>query len=304
MPLTSGRRTAKQELVRKVREYLIANGLYEVVSYTLIDEKLDRSYRIFNEKEPSIRIGNPMTADHEYVRSDLTSSLVKTVNYNRARQKNSFGMFEVGEVHYKDTYKTYLTICLTGKVKEQGSLISRKYDFFDIKGYFEGIFGLTGILPNRYQLRRASQDFFHPGRSADVFVGKEKVASFGQINPRLEKEETYVLEIDISALINIKTGVTKFVPFSIYPDVERDYAFVLDNSVSSGDLISTIKKAVGSTLKSAEIFDIYQIDKEKKSLAVKLLFTSMDHTFKEEELNILQEKVINSVVDKLGGSLR
>lgn len=30
----------------------------------------------------------------------------------------------------------------------------------------------------------------------------------------------------------------------------------------------------------------------------------MDHTFKEEELNILQEKVINSVVDKLGGSLR
>lgn len=304
LPLTSGRRTAKQELVRKVREYLIANGLYEVVSYTLIDEKLDRSYRIFNEKEPSIRIGNPMTADHEYVRSDLTSSLVKTVNYNRARQKNNFGMFEVGEVHYKDTYKTYLTICLTGKVKEQGSLISRKYDFFDIKGYFEGIFGLTGILPNRYQLRRASQDFFHPGRSADVFVGKEKVASFGQINPRLEKEETYVLEIDISALINIKTGVTKFVPFSIYPDVERDYAFVLDNSVSSGDLISTIKKAVGSTLKSAEIFDIYQIDKEKKSLAVKLLFTSMDHTFKEEELNILQEKVINSVVDKLGGSLR
>ena len=137
-----------------------------------------------------------------------------------------------------------------------------------------------------------------------MFVGKEKVASFGQINPRLEKEETYVLEIDIRALINIKTGVTKFVPFSIYPDVERDYAFVLDNSVSSGDLISTIKKAVGSTLKSAEIFDIYQIDKEKKSLAVKLLFTSMDHTFKEEELNILQEKVINSVVDKLGGSLR
>lgn len=90
LPLTSGRRTAKQELVRKVREYLIANGLYEVVSYTLIDEKLDRSYRIFNEKEPSIRIGNPMTADHEYVRSDLTSSLVKTVNYNRARQKNNF----------------------------------------------------------------------------------------------------------------------------------------------------------------------------------------------------------------------
>lgn len=75
------------------------------------------------------------------------------------------------------------------KVKEQGSLISRKYDFFDIKGYFEGIFGLTGILPNRYQLRRASQDFFHPGRSADVFVGKEKVASFGQINPRLEKKK-------------------------------------------------------------------------------------------------------------------
>jgi phenylalanyl-tRNA synthetase beta chain len=87
--------------------------------------------------------------------------------------------------------------------------------------------------------------------------------------------------------------------------VERDFAFILDKQIKAGDLISLIKKT-DVIIKSVRVFDLYEgekIEKDKKSLAIKILFEPTEKTLTDNEIEQLSEKII-SAAKSLGGSLR
>jgi len=303
-PVTPGKMSEKYAKCHKISNYLSSIGLYEILSYTLIDEKLNSSYRLFNEGVESIKIANPMTNDHEYIRSDLTSSIVKTIEYNLSRQKDDFGIFEIADLRVGEKDNTYLAIGLTGLKKTRSLLEKVPYDFYDLKGYVESVLALLNISPNRYTVTRSNNKYLHPGRSAEIYVGKDCLGVFGEITPQYQKKPILIAELDLTKMMEIKSGSTKFAPFSIYPDVERDFCFVLSSDVTSASLLSTVKKAVGSTLKSLDIFDVYDLGNEKKSIAFRVKLTNMDHTFKDEEIKAISDKIISAVQSKLNGELR
>ena len=87
--------------------------------------------------------------------------------------------------------------------------------------------------------------------------------------------------------------------------MERDFAFILDKQVKAGDFISLIKKT-DEIIKSVSVFDLYEgekIEKDKKSLAIKILFEPTEKTLTDNEIEQLSEKII-SAAKSLGGSLR
>jgi phenylalanyl-tRNA synthetase beta chain len=70
-------------------------------------------------------------------------------------------------------------------------------------------------------------------------------------------------------------------------------------------LISLIKKT-DEIIKSVSVFDLYEgekIEKEKKSLAIKILFEPTEKTLTDNEIEQLSKKII-SAAKSLGGSLR
>lgn len=304
LPETRGGLTREQSLIRKIKNDLTSKGAYEILSYTLIDEEADKSYRIFNRDIKSIKIANAMTKDHEYVRSDLISSLVKTIQYNRDRKHDDFILFEVSNIDREDGLDTFLAIGLTGINKNQGLLQTRSYDFYDLKNIIYGVLEIAGLDNKRISLKAEGTEFLHPGRSASIYVGKTLIAVFGEISPRYIKERTLVGEINLGELFKIKSSQLKFQPLTIYPEVERDFAFVLKSEIMSQELVSLATRTLGASLKSADIFDVFVLNDLEKSLAIKLRFQSFDHTFKEEELKSLSDKFIEAVQIKLGGRLR
>ncbi len=303
-PATTAKRNEKYYKSLKVSNYLVDRGLFEVVSYTLIDKEMDKTYRLFNRSVESVKISNPMTDAHEYIRSDLGSSIIKTIEYNNARQKDDFKIFEIADLYINGATKTYLAIGLSGMKKEQSSLDSRPYDFYDLKGYIEEIFNILNVLPSRYTITRSTNEYLHPGRSAEIYCGKELLAVFGQVSPVYQKKQVFLAEIDLTALMNIKSSATKFAKFSIYPEVERDFCFVLDANKTASDLLLSIKRAAGSSIKNIDIFDIYKISDEKKSIAVRVRFTKFDGTFKDEEIKDLMNRIVESVKKNINGELR
>ena len=87
--------------------------------------------------------------------------------------------------------------------------------------------------------------------------------------------------------------------------VERDFAFIVDKNVRAGDLVSVIKKT-NEIIKSVNVFDLYEgenIDEDKKSVAIKVLFEPTDKTLNDKEIDELSDKIILAA-KSLGGSLR
>ena len=82
-PVTKGESIKGKDDEDKIRDLLVSRGLYEVVSYTLIDEKMDKEFKVFSSDKESYKVKNPMTNDHEIIRNDILSSLYAVVKYNQ-----------------------------------------------------------------------------------------------------------------------------------------------------------------------------------------------------------------------------
>jgi phenylalanyl-tRNA synthetase beta chain len=94
---------------------------------------------------------------------------------------------------------------------------------------------------------------------------------------------------------------------SDYQKVVRDFAFVIDEKYSSGEIISLVKKIDKELIKSVKIFDVYQgenIEKGKKSIAFNVTFEPKDKTLSEEDIEKISKKIISTVQEKTGATLR
>ena len=99
----------------------------------------------------------------------------------------------------------------------------------------------------------------------------------------------------------------KFEPISKFPPVERDIAVVVDESVSGGEILETVRSAGGAILREAEIFDVYRseaVGKGKKSVAVGMAFRADDRTLTDEEMAQRMEKLLARLKEELGAVLR
>ena len=128
----------------------------------------------------------------------------------------------------------------------------------------------------------------------------------GRIHPEIIKEQVYVLEINLSKLLNKKVSKMKFKDISIYPTINKDIAVILDKNVTADEISKVIKKAGGNLLVKHEMFDLYEnpIMMGKKSVAYSLTFGSNNKTLTDEEVNPVVEKIIESLEKTFKAELR
>jgi phenylalanyl-tRNA synthetase beta chain len=89
--------------------------------------------------------------------------------------------------------------------------------------------------------------------------------------------------------------------------VERDFAFLVDNTLTANTLVAAILQSGTTEISSARVFDHYQgkgIPEGKKSLAVVVSLQPQDKAFTEEDLERISGSVVKSVQEKTGGELR
>lgn len=303
-PITAGALNAEQKEQRRIREFLVARGLSEILSFTLIDEKMDKFLRVFDNKE-SYKLLNPMTKYHEIVRSDLLSSMFATIDFNLSHQQDDLALFEISSIDTPTGNHIYLAIGLTGHDYLSDRYQAHNYDFFDLKGLICAILDLLGISSSRYRLAYSQNPSFHPYNSADIYVGKDLVGTFGKLHPEISKKDIYLAEIDLSYLLALKGNKTKFKPYSNYPVVKRDLSLSLGEGTSYSDLLNTIKKANIKHLKDVKLFDIFKDEKtEETYLGISLFLGKEEGTLTDDEITADVETIISTLRAKLGIKLR
>ena len=303
-PITHGSLTNAQKLQREIRSLLVDRGLDEILSFTLISEKEDASIRVFSS-EPSYKLVNPMTKDHEVIRSDLLPSMLATLEYNVSRQHENLALFEVSDVHTPKGNHKYLSIGLRGNRPLTEMFESRPYDFFDMKGLIEAIFNRLGIASTRYRLSYSKNPAFHPGASADVFMGKDLVATFGQLHPNISKDKIFLAEVDLGFLFSLKGLKTKFTSYASFPTVRRNLSFRMNEKVTYEMLKKEILRVKNTFVKSVDYFDdYYDKDSDSHYLGLSLLLGKEDGTLTDAEINASMQAIVSSIKATFGLTLR
>lgn len=287
---------------RQIRDYLKGCGLDEILTYSLVRKEDIISFAYLNDDKP-YHIINPMTDEHEYLRTNLLDSLLKVANYNVSRQINNLHYFEVSDIDSLSKQETHLGIVLLGNDLYQGHLKQIPYSFFSMKGYFEGIMHQLNIEPNRYSYVKIEKnnDEFHPGKSCAIKIGKDVVGVFGEVHPNVLKKydlgnaKVIVLEISLDKLFALRSGTKKFIVPNKFPSISRDLALVVDKDIASKDIIDAIKKVDRTIIKEVNIFDEYigeHLPEGKKSLAINITFESDKETLREEVIVAAQDKIL------------
>ena len=303
--------TKAQQKKRMIRRYLLNSGISEALTYTLVSDANAASFDYLVKKEP-YRLSNPLAVDRACVRKNVLPSLLDALVYNVNHQNKDVALFEISDIDALDYESRHLAIALTGKVFEQGSLDAHPADYFDVKGVLEGILTLLGINSNRVQIKSWSLggEEMHPGRSAEIRMGKTLFGYLGELHPlalkRLGLDNASVLELDLAALLDMKVSEIKFKPTSRFPSVSRDIAVVLDENIPFEDIAREASKA-DSLIRKVNVFDVYQgkgIPEGKKSLAITLTLSSDERTLKEEEIALAVKKAVDALSTKFLAEIR
>ena len=293
---------------RQIRNKMIDLGLNETLSYILVNDKEANDF--CKDNSEIIPLLDPMTEERNTLRKSIIQSLYRIYEYNKAHYNKNVSIFEIAKTFNKDNeeYKEEKKVaCLMTGEFTTGVNNVTTVDFYVIKGITEELLDYLGY-GNRYSfiVNDSIPDTFHPGKSAAISVNNDIVGFVGRVHPNKSKDEVYVMEINLSKLLEKKVGKMKYKEISKFPGVKKDLAVVVDKNITAGEIATNIKKAAGSLLLGSEVFDVYEgagIEEGKKSLAFSLEFGANDRTLTDEETNQVLEKVIIAL-EKQGASLR
>ena len=303
-----GKRSPKANLIRDTRNRLASIGLNQVVTYSLTSENINNTFDDNNLK--SVSVASPLSEDKKELRKSLIPSLINVYEYNKARNIKNINIFEEGSIYYEDNgYHEDATISglMSGMLDENNWQNSNiKVDFYTLKGVIENLLEYLGYK-NRYSFAEDTLSYLHPGISCSIKIDNEVIGYMGKVHPSINKNDIYLFEISLEKILNKKVREIKYKEISKYPSVNKDVAFIVDDSVKSGDIESIIKKIGGRMLESIDVFDVYKgenVSEGKKSIAYSLVFKNNDRTLTDEEVTNLFEKMISEVENKLNAELR
>ena len=306
LPIKAG---SYDKTTREIRNKMSSLGLNETLTYVLVGE--DEADKFTSDTFANLKLLDPLTEERNTLRYSLIPSLLKTYEYNKARNIKDVSIFEIGKGFFKkgEEYGENKKLCVLMSGEFYLGLGNRQnVDFYIIKGIAEEVLDFLGY-GNRYSFVHMINPVseFHPGQCADISVNNDVVGVVAKLHPQVIKDDVYVVEINLDKLLAKRTGKMKFKEISKFPSIKKDLGFVMNKNIESKDIETVIKKAAGSLLTNIEVFDVYtgeNVGEDEKSIAYSLTFMDAKKTLTEEEVSVVFDKVIEMVESKCEAKLR
>ncbi len=275
--------------LRQLRSQLRDLGYHEVVTYSFVDPRISRV--VDPDVEP-LALSNPISAELSVMRTTLWSGLLQALDFNLKRQQGQIRLFETGLRFLPEAEGLRQQRVISGVIcgdnePEQWCVTQRKYDFFDLKGDVECLLGEGGDE----RFIATSQVTLHPGVSAQIERNGEPLGWLGKLHPAIAAEldlptEIFLFELDLERLQQRK--VSRFLPLSRFPLIRRDLAILLNNKISSAEVVATVRQVTDpALLREVRIFDRYQgesLASDEVSLAFGLFLQHDERTLTDEEV--------------------
>lgn len=309
---TLGIRNKEQKIEKTIKDMLVNNGLSEIYTYGFVSEQdLEKSNISKELIEKSITIINPLSDEYKLMRPTTIPSMMQILATNANKKNQNVKLFDISR-----NYRNLNNEVENGEVPEQENILTLgmygdDVDFYTLKGLIENV--LEAVSVNRYDIIKETENgSYHPGRCANITVGKDVIATIGEVHPAVLEnygieKRAYLAEVNVTKLVKYSRQNKKYVEVPKFPAVERDIAVIVDEKVEVGQIEKIITKKSKKLLESATLFDIYRDEKigtNKKSVAYSLIFRDKKKTLSDEEINTAMENIISELEKVLGAELR
>lgn len=328
-----------ENLLKKIRQVISMRGFSEAVNYAFLNKEFQKH---FLPDEP-IAVLNPLSDRYGVMRLSLIPGLIKNLLHNQRNQEKSILLFEQGTVFlgYKPEGKKPRPETLFGTLDQDSFSVEKQkfsgvmlgklpfqafdqgpkdLDFYHLKGVLSEALSTLGLSAHILEQDVFFEDdnllpYLHPKEASTIVYGADRLllGHCGRLHPQVAQAleitgNPYVFELDVEALSQVSEVVPRFKPFSRYPLIERDVAFVVDEDVKVGDILkAALELDEAKLVHSINVFDIYRgknLGADKKSVAVSMILKREDRTLTDDEAESFVNGYVDVVKARLGAQVR
>ena len=311
--------TKEQERQFKSSRILASNGMQEAVTFSFISEKMAK---LFGGIKEELRLVNPISEELSIMRNSLLPNLIEALKRNTDNGVPNGKLFEVGPQFNGYSPKEQPIIVAGARIgmfnEQSWNKEQRQVNLFDAKA--DALYLLDGLnIPtDKLQVMTTNiPTYYHPGRSGSFNLGKNQLACFGEVHPKVlqtlgikQKIVAFEVILDNLPMSRNKSVSRPFLEIPQFQPLERDFAFIIDKQTPASDLIKAVKNTKSidkDTISNVNIFDVYTgkgIEEDKKSIALKVTLQPKEATFKNKEIEDICNKIINNVKNSVNAVLR
>lgn len=315
----------EEEAVRNnVSNFLAANGFVEIMNNSLTKSAYYDRLKTF-PAEHCVHIVNPLSQDLNVMRQSLVPGGLEVVAYNLNRQASAMKIFEYGSVYSRlpeksaetlDGYEEHTNFMLmsTGTPEKSWRLEPAAGNYFQLKGYVELLLARYGAELSQLRTEAAPSDIYSEGMVYRIQGGSSmQLAVLGTVNPALAKsfgikQPVFAAEISWPALFElVRRDKVAFKELPKFPEVRRDLALLLDESVKYADLRAAAFKQAKKLLKQVRLFDVYRGDKipeGKKQYALSFVIQDTERTLTDQDTERVMDRLLTTFQNEFGAQLR
>ena len=278
--IPNNERTNNKAIENKLRFFLLDNGFYEVINSPFVSLAA----------EEAIKVDNPLDSNREYLRTNITNSLLENLLFNERRQKDSIKLFEISDVYSSSNgidKKRKLSIIASGRVGENYTDFSKKIN----KKYLVMLF--QEILPNEvFDFKIVSRDLL------DTKIKNEIVSLEVDIN-RFSNDILSYKEVSQSP-----EGFAQYSPISDLPSSIKDISYSIKDYSKTQELQDLLLNYKSDIIKNIYIFDYFKNEKQEEiKIGFRFTFQSKKATLNSAEIELVYNEIVNKSLNISGISI-
>ncbi len=312
------------EAVRNgISNFLAANGFVEMMNNSLTKSAYYEGLETFPAQKCAA-IVNPLSSDLNVMRQTLLFGGLEVIAYNANRQVSSMKLFEYGSVYSRDpqgdgkTLASYeehpcFALFLSGTPDKSWDEAPGKSSFFRLKGYLDLLLRRFGVKMYGLETTAAPSDLFSEGLCYALPGTHAPLCVLGTVSPKLArrfdvKQPVFAAEINWNTLFElVRRDKVAFTELPKFPEVRRDLALLLDESISYADLYRSAFRAAKKCLRQVSLFDVYRGDKipqGKKQYALSFVLQDPEKTLTDADVERMMSKLLSTFEHEYGAVLR
>ena len=255
-----------QAVKEEVRDLLASIGMQEIITYSMVSgQALELAHRGVEPAAPPMRAFNPISAEHEFLRTSLRPGLLRTLAANQRHEGLPQWYFEVGKefLFYgeglPDERQKAAGVLSGPGTQASWAAQEAAAGFYDAKGVVESMCTRLGVTPSFEPL---DDPFYYPGRAAVISAGGQRIGELGEVHPEaleafdVRGEGTVYFEVDLASLTAaVPQAERRFRGPSVYPEALRDLALVVGVDVPAASVQEVIEQH--PLVAHATLFDVY-----------------------------------------------
>ncbi len=303
VPMAPSARSREDRVLEKVRQVLIAAGVDEAMTLSLVDRAAAAAFSPWTDGEP-LRSLMPVLRGADTLRVSLVPSLLAARATNEALSNADIELFEIANVYLPEG---------GGLPREERMLgITSGRDYAALKGLVEAI---VAALRRGLELQAelAAIPLLDGQAACQLRLGGQVLAYVGQLRPEeLKRFElrgpATVAEVKLSLLIEAADLTPRYVPQPPYPAVSRDLNLVVDEAVRWADVAATVRQQGGPDLEDLEYRQTYRdpqrLGAGKKSLLFSIALRSKEGTLTSPQADAVRDRIVAACKQAHGAELR